>query len=180
MIRWREAFERSRESADFRKYFKGFLKMSDFRYIAYVQQFNNVTAGTVTGGATPTSPVTPGTAVGPVLQTFPAGGIILGITASAVQPQTTTSAFQYAPSNSPGRRDLFALSFQYSGDELITPGGPVIADALLGSGEDTIFPAREIIAPPSQGLLCTVQSFTIAPPMNVHVVYHTMVPKVVA
>jgi hypothetical protein len=73
---------------------------------------------------------------------------------------------------------LFALSFQYSGDEVITPGGPVLAEALLGSGSDTIFPGREIIVPPSQALLCSVQSYAIAPPLNVHVVYHAMVPRV--
>lgn len=180
MIPWRQAFDRCKDSREFNEYFaKGkALKTSDFRYLGYAQQFNAVTAGTVVGGATPTSPITPGAAVGPTLQNFPAGGIILGITAACVQPQTTTSAFTYAPSYSPGRRDLFALNFQYTGSEVITPGGPVLAEALLGSGEDTIFPGREIIVPPSQGLLCTVQSFTINPPMNVHVVYHTMVPRV--
>ena len=180
MIRWREAFERCKDSREFNSYFaKGRkLQVSDFRYIAYCQQFNNVTAGTVVGGASPTSPVTPGTASGPALQNFPNGGIVLGITAAAVQAQTVTSAFQYAPSNNSGRRDLFALNFQYTNDEVITPGGPIIADALLGSGEDTIFPAREIIIPPSQGILTTAQSYTINPPLNVHVVYHTMVPRV--
>lgn len=182
MIRWREAFERSKESREFQKYFsKGrALKMSDFRYLGYAQQFNSVTAGSVTGGATPSTAVTPGTISGPTLQNFPAGAIILGITAAAIQSQTTTSSFAYAPSMSPGRRDLFALAFQYTGDEVITPGGPVLAEALLGSGEDTIFPGREIIVPPSQGLLASVQSYTINPPLNVHIVYHAMVPRVVS
>lgn len=182
MIRWREAFERSRESKEFQKYFSSgrALKMSDFRYLGYGQQFNSIAAGTLTGGATPSTSITPGAATGPIQQNFPAGGIILGITAGCVQPQTTTSAFQYAPSASPGRRELFALSFQYSGDEIITPGGPVLAEALLGSGEDTIFPGREIIVPPSQSILATVQSYTIAPPLTVHIVYHTMVPRVAA
>ena len=132
----------------------------------------------MTGGATPTSAITPGNPSGPAQQNFPSGAIVLGITAACVQAQTTTSAFQYPPSLSPGRRDLFALNFQYSGDEVITPGGPVLAEALLGSGVDTIFPAREIILPPSQSLLCTVAAFTIAPPLNVHVCYHAMVPRV--
>lgn len=180
MIRWREAFDRLKDNKEFQQYFdKGRkVKASDFRYIAYCQQFNQVTAATVTGGATPSTPITPGAAIGPALQTFPQGAIVLGITASAVQPQTTTSAFQYAPSASPGRRDLFALAFQYTGDEVITPGGPVLADALLGSGTDTIFPGREIVVPPSQGLLCTVQAYAIAPQMNVHVVYHCAVLRV--
>ncbi len=182
MIRWREAFERCRNSKEFQSYFSfgRALEMSDFAYKGYAQQFNDVLAGTVTGGGTPSTPVTPGTPVGPVLQNFPAGGIILGITGSAILPQTTTGSFTYAPSYSPGRRDLFALSFQYTGNELITPGGPVLAEALLGSGEDTIFPAREIIVPPSQGLLATVAGYQITVPMNVHLVYHTMVPRIVA
>lgn len=179
MIRWREAFERCKDSKEFTNYFaKGKLvKMADFRYLAYGQQFNNVAAGSVVGGATPSSAITPGNPAGPTLQTFPNGGIILGISAAAQQAQTTTNAFQYAPWESPGKRDLFALSFQYTGDEIITPGGPVLAEALLGSGGDTIFPAREIIVPPSQGLLATVQSYTLSPPLNVHIVYHTMVPR---
>lgn len=179
MIRWREAFERSRDSAEFRRYFGGKVQMSDFRAIAYAQQFNSVAAGSVTGGATPSSAITPGNASGPSQQNFPNGALILGITAASVQAQTTTSSFQYAPSASPGRRDLFGLHFQYSGDEILTPGGPVLAEALLGGGDDTIFPAREIIIPPSQSILATVVSYTIAPPLNVHVVYHAMVPKVV-
>lgn len=180
MIRWREAFERCKDSQEFKSYFaRGkAVKITDFRYIAYGQQFNSVAAGSVTGGATPSSAITPGAQSGPSQQNFPSGAIILGITAAAVQAQTTTSAFQYAPSQNPGRRDLFALAFQYSGDEVITPGGPVLAEALLGSGSDTIFPGREIVVPPSQSILCTVQSYTISPPLNVHVVYHAMVPRV--
>lgn len=180
MIRWREAFERCRDSADFRRYFPGGRSMADFRENAFCQQFNSVAAGTNAGGAAPTAANTAGAQSGPTLQNFPSGGIILGITAACIQAQTTTSEFQYAPSMSPGRRDLFALSFQYTGDEIITPGGPILAEALLGSGEDTIFPCREIIVPPSQGLLATVQSYTIAPALVVHIVYHTMVPKVAA
>lgn len=180
MIPWKQAFDRLQGSEEFQSYFsKGrSLQMADFRYIGYCQQFNNVTAGSVTGGATPSTPLTPGAQIGPALQLFPQGAIILGITAAGVQPQTTTSAFTYAPSASPGRRDLFALNFQYTGDEVITPGGPVLAEALLGSGEDTIFPGREIIVPPSQGILCAVQSYAVAPAMNVHIVYHSMVLRV--
>lgn len=180
MIRWREAFERCKDSREFNNYFarsgRG-LRMADFRYIAYVQGFTSVAAGSTTGGGTPSTAVTGGTVSGPTLQTFPSGAVILGITASCVQAQTTTNSFQYAPSYSEGRRDLFALNFQYTGDEIITPGGPVIAEALLGSGEETVFPGREIIIAPSQGILASVQSFAIAPPLTVHIVYHSMVPK---
>lgn len=181
MIRWREAFERCKVSQEFNRYFSRGGKAigaGDFRFLAYCQQFNSVAPGSVTGGATPTSAVSPGLNSGPALQIFPAGAIILGITAAAQQSQTTTNGFTYAPWQSEGKRDLFALAFQYTNDEIITPGGPVLAEALLGSGYDTIFPGREIIVPPSQGLLCTVQSYAIAPPLNVHIVYHAMVARV--
>lgn len=177
MIRWREAFERCIKSREFRQYFAQAKEPSDFRYMAYGQQFASVAAGTVVGGAAPTSAIASGAPSGPTLQNFPTGAIIIGITAAGQQAQTTTSAFQYAPWQSTGKRDLFALSFAYTNDEVITPGGPVLAEALLGSGMDTIFPAREIIVPPSQGILATVVSYTIAPPLTVHIVYHAMVPR---
>ncbi len=178
MIRWREAYERQSQSREFANYFGAggkVPKAADFRYIAYAQKFETVAAASVTGGATPSTSITPGAAVGPSLQTFPAGAVILGITSTAVQPQTTTSSFTWAPSYSEGNRNLFALAFQYTNDEVITPGAPVLADALLGSGEDTIFPGREIVIAPSQGILATVQSYAISPPLNVHIVYHSMV-----
>lgn len=178
MIRWREAYERQKESREFANYFgrQGQVpKAADFRYIAYCQKFETVAAGSVTGGATPSTSITPGAATGPTLQTFPAGAVILGITAAGVQAQTTTSAFQYASSFTQGLRNMFALAFQYTNDEVITPNGPVLAEALLGGGEENIFPSREIVIAPSQGILATVQSYTISPPMNVHLVYHSMV-----
>ena len=180
MIQWRAAFERLRESQEFREYFAAGrnIKMSDFRPIVYCQRFDDVPAATVTGGATPTSSFTPGAPQGPTLQNFPSGGIVLGITAAAAQPQTTTSAFTYAPSFTAGRRDQFALSFKYTNDEEITPGGPCLADALLGGGDENIFPIREIVIRPSQGLLATVESYQVDPPQNVHICYHTMIPKV--
>lgn len=181
MIRWREAFERQSQSREFANYFgtQGRTpKASDFRSINYTQTFPSVPAGTVTGGATPSTAVTPGAIVGPLLQAFPAGAIILGITAAGVQAQTTTDAFGWSASSSSGKRDIFALMFQYTNDEVITPGGPVLAEALLGNGSDTIFPAREIVIAPSQGILGSVQSYAIAPPLVVQVVYHCMILRV--
>lgn len=177
MITWRAAFERQKASPDFIDIFGKDVQMHDFRNIVYGQLFDNVTAGSVTGGATPSTSITPGQEQGPDLQNFPQGAVILGITAACVQAQTTTSAFTYAPSYNPGRRDLFALSFKYTADEELTPGGPILAEALLGSGSDTIYPGREIIVSPSQGLTATVQSYTIDPPLNVHICYHCMVLK---
>lgn len=177
MIKWREAFERCSQSEQFRQWFGGpgnsSPRMGSFRPISYNQFFSSVAAAGTPG--------TYGTASGPTNQTFPAGAIILGITASAYQAQVTTGAYQYAPSMSPGRRDLFGLLFQYTADEQITPGNtPVIAEALLGSGNDTIFPQREIMIAPAQGLLCTVASLAPAPALVVSVVYHAMVPRAAA
>lgn len=161
MIKWRDAYLRQKESQNFRDYFGGgkVPPMALFRSLHYAQRFE------LTAGATNQ----------PQLQNFPQGAIILGITAAAYQAQTTTGAFTYAPSMSPGRRDLFALSFQYTGDELITPGGPVNAEALLGGGSGTDFPARELVIAPSQGVLTTVENLTVAPNLKVHVVFHAMV-----
>lgn len=169
MIRWREAYERVSQTPEFVQYFGARLKASAFRFLAYSQQFTAVAAASTVG--------TFGTVSGPTLQTFPAGAIILGITAAAMQAQVTTGSYTYQPSATPGRRDLFGLSLKYTNDELITPNGVTQADALLGSGSDTIFPGKEIMMPPSQGLLCGVASLTVAPTLSVTVVYHCMVPR---
>lgn len=165
MISWHVAYARQHKSPQFIQYFGDSKAMppSAFRPLHYGQAFQ------LAAGAT--SP--------PTNQNFPAGAIVLGITASAFQAQVTTGAFQYSPSQTFGRRDLFALSFQYTNDELITPGGPVSAEALLGGGMDTIFPARELLIAPSQGVLCTVLNRTVAPDIFVDVVYHCMVPRAV-
>lgn len=176
MIRWREAYERLKTSPDFSRYFGGgpgkVPAPSAFRYLAYTQAM-----GAAAGSASPISGF--GATVGPVQQNFPAGAVILGITATAYQEQTTTGAYQYGASSTPGRRDLFGLAFQYTNDEVITPGGLVLANALLGDGEDTIFPGKELLIPPSQGLLASVASHTVAPSLFVHIVYHAMVPRAV-
>jgi hypothetical protein len=176
MIRWREAYERLKTAPDFGRYFGSgpgsVPPPSAFRYLAYTQIL-----GPCAGSASPI--VGFGNPVGPLQQNFPAGAVILGITATAFQEQTATGAYQYAPSATPGRRDLFGLAFQYTNDEIVTPGGLILANALLGDGNDTIFPGKELLIPPSQGLLATAASHTVAPSMFVHVVYHCMVPRAV-
>ncbi len=176
MISWNQAYDRLKGSDQF---IQGFGRggtppaAKSFRPISYSMLF--------TGVAAASTPGTYGTTSGPTNQSFPAGAVILGITASAYQAQTVTTAYQYAPSFSPGRRDLFGLLIQYTGDEQITPGNtPVAADALLGSGSDTIFPQREIMIAPSQGLLVTVASLAPAPTLSVTVVFHAMVPRAAA
>jgi hypothetical protein len=171
MIKWREAFERLKGVDQFAQFFgrAGAPPAAKaFRPISYSQTFTGVGASS--------SPGTYGTQSGPSQMNFPAGAVILGITATAYQAQTATGSYQYAPSYSPGRRDLFGLLFQYTGDEQITPGSTLVAaEALLGSGMDTIFPQRELLIPPSQGLLVTVGSLAPAPNLTVTVVYHAMV-----
>jgi hypothetical protein len=169
MLRWREAYERVSKTQQFKSYFGRVLDAGAFRFLAYSMQFVGVAAASAVGQY--------GTPTGPRAQTFPAGAVILGITATGVQAQTATGSFTYAPSQSPGRRDLFGLSFQYSSDENITPDGLTAADALLGSGSDTIFPAKELLIPPSQSILVSVASLTVAPALSVSVVFHCMVPR---
>lgn len=163
MIHWRDAFLRQHGSPNFQKYFGKATPAYSFRPLHYRQRLVAI----------------PGTTGQPQNQNFPAGAIILGITAAGFQIQTIVGAFQYAPSMSPGRRDLFGLQFQYTADELIVSGGTALADALLGSGSDTIFPAREIVVAPSQGILATVEAFNVTNNMTVDIMYHCMVPRAV-
>ncbi len=173
MIPWTHAYDRLKGTPEFAQYFGKLLPMGAFRFLAYSMQFAGVT-GSATAG-------TFGTQSGPLQQNFPSGAIILGITASAFQAQQAHNAADYAPSYSPGRRDLFGLSIQYTGDEQITPNGLTMAEALMGSGEDTIFPAKEILIPPSKGLLIATAALTGSglPSLAIHVAFHCMVPRAV-
>ena len=172
MIRWGDAYRRLVKSKEFIRYFgQGELMPAyAFRPLTFGQRF-------VFAAGAATSPATN--------QNFPAGAIILGITSAGFLPQEAAAGSAlYAPSFSWGRRDLYAINMQYTNDELITPGGPIMADALLGPGLGTIFPQRELLIAPSQGILCTVQNFTplaAADPnqFRVDVAYHTMVPRAV-
>lgn len=157
---------------EFSQWFGGrLLPMGAFRYLAYSQQFVGV-AGSGTAGVF-------GTQSGPLTQNFPSGAVILGISASAYEAQQAHAAADYAPSFSPGRRDLFGISFQYTNDEQITPNGLTMAEALLGSGSENIFPAKELLIPPSQAILCAVAALvpSTLPNLTINVVYHCMVPR---
>lgn len=176
MISWDRAYARQVRSPDFTRFFGGSPgqppKMEAFRGIEY-----SVLLGPVLGNASPVAGY--GQSFGPVQQNFPAGAVILGITSAAFQEQTVTTAYQYAPWATQGRRDLYGLSFSYTNDEQITPNGITLAAALLGGGEDTIFPIREMLIPPSQGILVSAASITVAPSLFVTVVFHCMVPRAV-
>lgn len=150
MINWDLAWRR--QVAGSNPFVQG-KKQCDFRPIVYNQSFATIAIGQSSGI---------------LLQTFPGGAFVLGIAASARFPRIVKkdqyyadgaaapldSTFDRQPSCTPGNRDMFSLNFQYTNDENITPGGPALAEALLGSGGNTQFPHREIVIDPSQGILC--------------------------
>jgi len=182
MVKWREAYERLKGTTAFRNFFggNGVPAMSDFRYIVFSHQQLSTTpltpSAAAAGGA-------PGVAVGPLQMNFPSGAIILGVTSSAFQAQQAAAApnVPYSPSMNAGRRDLYTLSFQYTSDEQLTANGGVIADALLGGGDETVMPAKEVMIPPSQSILITAASLVALGGQNlfVHVAFHCMVPRMV-
>lgn len=180
MIKWREAYERLRPTDAFNAYFNN-KKSTDFRFLV----FSNPTlaATPLTPSANATGGI-PGTAVGPLQMNFPSGAVVLGVTAAAYQAQQAAAApnVPYAPSASDGRRDLFALAFQYTSDEQLTANGLTIAEALLGGGIETIFPARELLIPPSQSILITAASLVASGGQNLFVncAFHCMVPRMAA
>jgi hypothetical protein len=169
MIKWREAYERLKSNPQFGNYFGrgGVPSMNAFRFITYNTILPNMTSSPDVNGGTF------GQIVGPLNQNFPSGAVILGITASAWQN------YEACSDATPGRRDRFALAFSYSGDEQITANGLTLADSLLGSGWETIFPGKELMIPPSQSILVSGASLvpTVQPPLTAHVTFHCMVPR---
>lgn len=187
MINWEIAWKRANEGAAPHPLVRG-KKKQDFRALTYVQTFSNIALAATTANQ---------------LQTFPSGAFVLGICAAAVLPKITKADQYYADgaaapldttidrgfATTPGNLDLFGLSFQYTNDEIITPGGPISAAALLGP-TGTLFPARELIIDPSQGILASAQNLIsfqlisgaasatgITFPITVHVGYTCMVPR---
>jgi len=101
---------------------------------------------------------------------FPIGAIVLGITASAFVPGAA------ATGQSERNRQLFAIDFAYQGGDAIVLDGPVQADALLGGGEENIFPAKEMIIKATQSLQCRVANLTTGA-LTVDVAYHCVVDR---
>jgi hypothetical protein len=129
------------------------MSEADFRPIVYIQTF------TPPAGGIPTSNNP---------QTFPGGAVILGITGSAFVPGV-------GPAGQAGRnRQLFQVDFAFSNNEAITPGGPILADALFGGGESDIFPSREYIVAPNQLINCRVANITTGL-LTVQIAYHCLV-----
>jgi len=191
MISWDLAWKRSSEA---RARYPWLLnkKQSDFRSMVYNLRFSDVAPGTVNG---------------PTLQTFPAGAFVLEIQAAAFHPLIVKENQYYAdgaaspqdvtydrgPTPTPGNRDLFSIDVQYTNDEIITAGGPIIAAALMGAGDTSQFPPREIVIDPSQGLLVRAKNeitfalidgsdapegeTSITLPLTIDVVFKCMVPR---
>lgn len=130
--------------------FKDFY-LSDFRTLTFGQTF------TVGNAAT----------VGPTLQNFPGGAIVLGVAASATPSAAGAGdAFLY--------RKSFGITFAYTNGESLSPGGPIMADALMGGGDGTVWPTKELVIAPSQGINATVQNF-LSTSLLVHLAYHCLV-----
>lgn len=169
MIRWSDAYNRLKGNRSFAQFFgNGQVPPIDgFRFIVYTTILPDLTPSPDTDGGTF------GQIVGPLSQQFPAGAVILGITASAWQN------YEACSDATPGRRDRFGLAFSYSGDEQLTANGLTMAEALLGSGRDTILPAKELMIPPSQSLLVSAASLvpSAQPNLTVHVAFHCMVRR---
>ena len=147
MITFRQAMERVRKMPAFRT-----LKESDLRAVAYCQEFNSVGSATTTSG----------------IQTFPNGFILLGITANAHVPGAAAAAGQSA-----NNRQIFGLTFSLTGagEALTPPGAHISAEALLGGGPDTIFPAKEMVLASNVGITAGVENFTTTT-INIQIVYH--------
>jgi hypothetical protein len=150
MLNVSQVWSRVRKLPDF----KG-VKESDLRHSVYDQIFTPPDDQTIT-------------AFSP--RVFPVGGIVIGINASATIPGVS-AAGQCA-----NNRQAFALDFQYTGGEALTVDGPICADALMGSGEMSQYPAKELILPTNQQIKCRAQNLigASAPGMLIHVAYHLL------
>lgn len=135
--------------------FKG-MKEEDYRSAVYVQTFTPGVDGEITGFQP---------------RQFPNGAIVLMIAASAsVDPGEGGGADAQASNN----RHLFKIDFAYTGGEAIVIDGPVLADALMGGGDLSHFPAKELVIKENQNLNCRVQNVS-GQEITVDVAYHCLV-----
>lgn len=125
-------------------------------------------------------------------------------------PGPVTVTFPYGPSGNDGsKRELFAMDLEYVDGSPITSGNPIpevtvnpnspfnaappyLAEALMSGGEKSDMPYRELYVAPGLGINVTVRSLMLPsqisatmtgdppPNLNVHVVFHTMVPGTVS
>jgi hypothetical protein len=172
-------------------------------------------AVTAAQSAVPVNPTVPGPPSDQQIP-FPAGAIILGLSSGGIALQRIVSAvgvgltnFPYPPSdNDGGSRNLYTVDIEYADGDPVTAGNPVpetvtapdsafiaappySVDALMGGGEDSEMPGRELYIAPGLILNVRVRSLLLptviaAPPstpppnLTVHVVFHAMIPGVVS
>lgn len=148
MITATQAWQRLKTLAAFKS-----MKESDFRPIVYGQTFTPAAGGAATASQA---------------QLFPGGAIILAITASAFIPTVAGTA------QGNRNRQLFGIDFSFSNNEAIVIGGPLSADALLGGGDNDIFPSRELIIAPNQQIGTRVANYTTGA-LTVHVCFHCLI-----
>lgn len=180
MVPWNAAYQRLHNSGEIEKVFRRKIPPAAFRYRVYAVKFSSDVAGvTKKQGAILAASAVAGTygePSGPVLQTFPSGAVILGITASALLPQN--AVFEYGNSASKGRRDLFGLNFTCTDNRVVTSPGMTLAATLLSEGNEMgIFPAKEIALYPNAGILCAAASLVTTATLAVTVAYHCMIPR---
>lgn len=156
MIPWNSAYRRLAENVDdFRIIFGKTYRQDEFRSYAYAIKFDSILPALQASSDilpnTPDAVLTgfewgaPSTALVPGppqtrLVDFPAGAVILGITASATLLQAIPVAiindgefgitpvlanFLYGPSNRQSLNDLFMLDFTYADTDPITTGNPI-------------------------------------------------------
>jgi len=151
MINAQQAINRLKKSKEHKD-----LREEDYRAAVYVQTFTPGVDGEITGFQP---------------RQFPNGAIILMIAASAsVDPGEGGGADAQAGNN----RNLFKIDFSYTGGEALVIDGPVLADALMGGGDLSHFPAKELVIKENQNLNCRVQNMA-AQEMTVDVAYHCLV-----
>jgi hypothetical protein len=130
---------------------KKFLR--EFRFLGVGQNFT-LTTGAVSGATR---------------VDFPAGAIILGITAGLeVDNQAGTATI----------RDLDAISvaIDYPNNEALLTGGRMNGQAVFGTGERCDFPAKEIVIEANGSLTYTVENNTTST-LNISILHHCLVPR---
>lgn len=203
MIPWNQAYKRIRESDDFAQLFGKMYRQDEFRPYSYAIKFDSLPpalqadpanpntgsiAQTRADAGAPTTNTVPGPAQTRIID-FPAGAVILGISACANIPQgvitranlippNDTFNIPYAPIDIGGGREMFVLDLRYVDDDPITTGNPIselvpnpasaivtrppiMAEALLGNGRDSDTPVRELFVAPGNGLVVSCRSLLL-------------------
>lgn len=228
MIPWNVAYKRLTNNPDFLLLFGKMFRQDEFRPYSYALKFDSLQPALVADGGTPntgsaaltsatwgapTGAVAPGPPLSRLVD-FPSGAVVLGVDGSASLAQANprrelgplSITYQYSPSESKGRREMFVVDLEYVDTDSICAGNPIselvsnpnsaivteppiVAAALFGGGSRSSCPSHEFYVAPGLGIQVTVRSLALpsslpvagdAPPnMNVHIVMHVMIPGTV-